>query len=100
MPHPLDSVQPFPTPLRLNEKMFLVTLTFIVRQRQSLRRGWPAIFGRLHDETFATFGSTRVHSDPALSGLSGPQNRLAFSQRTTPDQLSTNTFPVIEKVWL
>ena len=33
-------------------------------------------------------------ADP-LSGLTGPQNRLAFSHNTTPDQLSSKTLPVM-----
>ena len=82
----------------LKSNVLSVTSTFCVLHRQSLKSGFVLIPGVTQVACVATDGSTRVQRVPALSGLSGPQNRLAFSQRTTPDQLSSKTFPVMSKL--
>src|ERR1700683_1149348 len=95
-PHPSEAEQPFPTPLRVKLKVLWVTFTFIVRHRQSLKSGLMSIPAVAQVTMLATDGSTSVHKLPALSGLCGPQNRLEFSHRTTPDQLSVKVLPVLE----
>ena len=69
------------------------TTTFCVFHRQSSKNGCFLIFDFVaHAETVATDGLTRVPT-PVLVLAGDPANRSAFSQATTPDQLSMNTFP-------
>ena len=96
-PHPLAAVQFAPMSDGVKSNVLSVTFTFWVIQRQSLRSGCELRPGFTQVVAVATDGSTRVHVLPALSGLTGPQNRLAFSHSTTPDQLSSKTLPVMSK---
>src|SRR3954471_20155998 len=83
----------------LSVKTLSCTRTFCVFHRQSLRYGWVVIVVALQVFADTTDGFTRV-PDPLLVLAGDPANRSAFSQSTTPAQLSVKTLPLISKVWL
>src|SRR4051812_2684224 len=92
-PHSRFWVQSGPIASGLKLKTLWLTSTFWVFHRQSPYSGALLIWLLRQDCTVAASGATSVQA-PVLVFAGEPQNRLEFSQRITPPQLSMNLLPV------